>query len=239
MKKILFVLFLFLSFSLQSASISSIRSHVLDAPKIKKHDKLDSVVDYLSRQYRDDEDKALAILTWIVLNIDYDEYYYQKADENNRSRRDLSRYIPKQGDIIETRLGVCKDIAALYSEMLQMADIESRVISGCVTQRNSQRACRENPHAWNAVWINKQWELVDPTYAMGEAGAMGEISTKRRYERAVKKRSRRTSGVFNPRTDRRIDTMWFMTDPKVMEKDHHPDDERWYLIKRSDRKRKD
>ncbi len=239
MKKILLSLILFLSFSLQSANLSGISSYAKNAPEIKKHSQLKSVVQYLTRPYRNDEDKALAILTWIVLNIDYDEYYYQKSDENNKSKRDKSRYIPEQGDIIETRLGVCKDIAALYVEMLKLADIDAKTISGCITRNNNPTTCRENPHAWNVVWLNKQWELVDPTYAMGQASALGNLDTKRAYDREVRKRTRSRSNTYKPRQNRSVNMAWFMTDPKTMEKDHHPNDKKWYLTKNKDRRNKD
>ena len=239
MKKILLSLILFLSFSMQSANPSGMRSYIQNAPKITKHNQLKSVVNYLTRRYRNDEDKALSILTWIVMNIDYDEYYYQKSVDDNKSRRDLSRHIPEQGDIIETRLGVCKDIAALYSEMLKMADIDSQVISGCVAPKNDRKTCQENPHAWNVVWLNRQWELVDPTYAMGNASKMGNITSKGRYDRAVKKRMRSTSDTYKPRSNRSVDTTWFMTDPKIMGKDHHPNDKKWYLTKNKDKRNKD
>lgn len=239
MKKILLSLILFLSFSAQSANLSSISSYTRNAPEIKKHTQLKSVVQYLTRPYRNDEDKALAILTWIVLNIDYDEYYYQKADENNKSKRDKSRYIPEQGDIIETRLGVCKDIAALYVEMLNLADIDAKTISGCITRNNNPITCRENPHAWNVVWLNRQWELVDPTYAMGQASVLGNLGTQRAYDREVRKRTRPSSDIYKPRKNRSVDMTWFMTDPKIMEKDHHPNDKKWYLTKNKDKRNKD
>ncbi len=236
MKKIFFTFILLCSFSVHSANYNSIRSYVQKAPEIRNHNELDSVVEYLARRFRNDDEKALAILTWITLNIDYDEYYYKKVDEDNKSRRDKSRYIPQQGDIIETRLGVCKDIANLYTEMLEMADIEAQTIHGCLSARNNKKECQENPHVWNAVLIDYKWELVDPTYAMGEASAMQGITTNTRYESSVKKRTRSTSDIYEPRNDRTVDMKWFMVNPKVMEKDHHPEDKKWYLNRTSDRR---
>ena len=238
MKKVIFCFILFLSFSLQAADLSSITIYVKNAPEIKKHEDLESVVKYLMRRYRDDEDIALATLTWIVMNIDYDGYYYQKADKDNKSPRDLSKHIPQQGDIIETRLGVCKDIALLYSEMLKMAKIDSKTIPGCVGPKNNKHACQENPHMWNAVWIDNKWELVDPTYAMGDASVLQNIKTNKHYELSVKKRTRRLSDIYKAR-NRSVDRSFFMTDPKIMENDHHPGDKRWYLTKNSDRRKKD
>ena len=165
-----------------------INEYVKKAPTVKDHSQINSVVKHITNKYKKDEDIARAALAWIVYNIDYDDYYFRQADKDNRSRRDLSYKIPEQGDIIKTRLGVCKDIAALYSEMLKMADIQSVVVTGCHAPKNDKKACLAAPHAWNAVWIEKQWELVDPTFAMGQANALEDITSNRGYNRAVKKR---------------------------------------------------
>lgn len=239
MKNLILAIAIFWGCCASAADQSSINDYVKKAPMIDGHSQLSSVVKYIEREYKKDEDIARAVLAWIVYNIDYDDYYYRQVDKDLRSRRDLSTKIPEQGDIIETRLGVCKDIAALYSEMLTMADIKSRVISGCNAPKNDKVTCARQPHAWNAVWIEKQWELVDPTFAMGQARALQDVSTKRSYEKMVKKREKRNSKAYEARKDRHVDTRWFMVDPQKMAEDHQPSDEKWYLTKRSDRKRKD
>ncbi len=171
MKRVLcFVCAMALSMSVFAAG--SMSGYVKNAPEIQQHSELSKVVQYLIKPYHSDQEKALSILTWIVYNIDYDDYVYRQKDKNNKSRRDLSKNIPIQGDIIQTRLGVCIDIANIYTEMLKLADIEARTITGCNAGMGDQQGCQENPHAWNAVWIEDQWELVDPTFAMGDAKGM-------------------------------------------------------------------
>ncbi len=225
--------------SVWGAGYGSIDSYVQRAPEIKNHGQLDKVVHYITKKYQKDEEKAYAILTWIVHNIDYDDFYYRQVDNDLKSRRDLSRKIPEQGDIISTRLGVCKDIAQLYAEMLKKADIDSRVIHGCLAPKGDKSLCQLNPHAWNAVWIEKQWELVDPTFAMGQAQVLQDITSLRAYDRKVKKRQHSSNGTYKSRTDRKVEVKWFMTDPKIMVQDHQPSDAKWYLTKKMDRKKKD
>lgn len=237
MRIFVFIL-LFWVYSAQALTRSSIESYVQNAPEIREHSQIDSVVKYIRKKYTADEEVAYAVLAWIVYNVDYDDYYYRQADKDNKTRRNLSAKIPEQGDIIKTRLGVCKDIAALYVEMLALAKIKAEVVYGCYAPKADKKGCLANPHAWNAVWINKQWELADPTFAMGQARAMQEVSTKNSYNRAVKKRQRRSSDVYKARTDRSIDATWFMTEPSKMAEEHQPEDKKWYLIKKTDRKRK-
>ena len=237
-KLILFVILLWGSLAL-AAPRSDIDGYIQKAPKIKDHSDLQRVVDYITKGYKKDEDIARAALLWIVYNIDYDDYYYRQMSKDSKSRRDSSNKVPEQEDIIKARLGVCKDIAALYSEMLGMADIKSRVISGCHAPKNDKKACQSNPHAWNAVWIDHQWELVDPTFAMGQDRAMQDVTNQRRYEREVKKRERRASDTYNPRKERHANMSWFMVNPNKMAEDHQPDDSKWYLTKKTDRKKQD
>ena len=238
MKSFILLIFLFWGSWVLAADKSLINEYVKKAPSIKDHSQIHLVVKHITRKYKKDEDIARAALAWIVYNIDYDDYYFRQVDKDNRSRRDLSYKIPEQGDIIKTRLGVCKDIAALYAEMLKMANIQSVVVTGCRAPKNDKKACQAAPHAWNAVWIEKQWELVDPTFAMGQANALQDVTTQRGYKQAVKKRERRNSDAQKPRSERHVDTSWFMVDPQKMAIDHQPDDQKWYLTKKSDRKRK-
>jgi len=93
---------------------------------------------------------------------------------------------------------------------------------------------------WNAVWIDDQWELVDPTWAITgkQASAMSDISKKRKYEKELKKREKKSANTYKPREDRSVNKRWFMTNPKAMEEDHQPNDKKWLLTKMRDRKNK-
>ena len=53
---------------------SQINSLVESAPEIRSESELPKLVKHLTRELRQDEDKAYALLVWIVKNIDYDDY---------------------------------------------------------------------------------------------------------------------------------------------------------------------
>lgn len=234
--KFLFISLLWVG-SVEAAPV--VKSGLMDrAPVVKSSDELDKLVDYLIRPYKTDEEKAYVLLDWIVNFVDYDAYRYEKMVQDSTSRRDLSDRVPEQGDILKTRLGVCSDISSLYVQMLHLADMKAEKINGCLTTRKWQKGdpC-DRPHAWVAVWIDKQWELVDPTFAMGQANAMMGLNSTRGYKKEVKKRESRRSDTYESR-HRRLLTRWFMTNSKEMARDHQPDDEVWLLKRIKERKNK-
>ena len=241
MYRLFLILFLSLATPVWAISESSIEQLIKKAPDIRSSADLPQLVKTLTHGLKTDEDKAYVLLTWIVKNIDYDNYKMRQIDKNNSARRQHTE-VPNSGDILKTRLGVCEDIANLYKKMLERADIKSEVVHGCAGNLNKRRTQCEGGawHAWNAVWINKQWELIDPTWAITgkQSQAMEGVSRKTAYNREVRKREKRFFQNHRIREDRTVDKQWFMTDPQKMQEDHQPEDEKWLLIKSRDRKNK-
>ena len=128
MKKILLVLLLSLfCFSAWAKSYNNVDSHAKKIPA-EYEKSLPELVKYLTKPYENNEEKkARAILAWIVYHIDYDEY---KANSITKStyRRHPNRV--STGDIFETRVGVCQDIANLFQRMAGLAGLDSVVITG-------------------------------------------------------------------------------------------------------------
>ena len=121
--------------------------------------------------------------------------------------------------------------------MCTQANVPARLITGCLSSAKNSKECEENPHAWNAVWINGNWELVDVTNALvGEA--MSGVSSLARYERKMQEQIKSTGSVkkkFGPKTYS-FDDNYFMISPRKMKRDHHPNDEKWYLTNIQNRK---
>ena len=242
MRLIFLAVVLFLSAPVWAISESNFMKLVEKAPEVQSSSDLPKLVKALTQNTKTDEDKAYVLLAWIVKNIDYDEYKKNQIESKNSARHSRAE-IPESGDILKTRLGVCKDIASLYQRMLKQADIEAVVINGCTGEINKKtKKCKDGSpgHSWNAVWIDKQWELVDPTWAITgkQTTAMEDITKKRNYEKELKKREKKSAKTYEPRANRSVNKKWFMTTPKTMEADHHPDDDKWLLIKPRDRRNK-
>ena len=229
MKKILFILCLW-TFNVFAANYHSIDSRAQKVPD-QYNDSLPKLVQYLIEPYQDnDEKKARAIMSWIVYHIDYDEY---KADSITRTKYSpkLQKNRVSTGDIFETRVGVCDDIAGLYQRMAGLAGLDSVVIRGYagfdVTARNKD----QRTHTWNAVKINDKWEFVDPTWAMqGDILAFADVDTRAEHRREIKKRLEKENKTQKARANRTIDDRWFMTKPKEMIKTHYPYDSQWQLL---------
>ena len=242
MRSFLFCLFLCFAVPAWTLTESVVSRQVEKAPEIKSFSDLKKLVHSLVKNSDSDEKKAYTILTWLVKNIDYDSYKYSKIIEIARSHYTRSK-VPQSSDIVKTRLGVCEDIANLYKDMLEEVGVQAKVIQGCTTPIEKWKencSASDSAHAWNAVWIDKQWEFVDPTWSItgGKVTAMDDVSRQSQYDRELRKRQRSTSKVYEPRKNRRVDKKWFMTAPETMQKDHYPFDEKWSLLKARDRKNK-
>ena len=237
MKKIglfFILIFFYASTVLGAGDYAKVDSYAKRAPVLKNSSNLNHLVQYLVRPYETDKEKARVLLAWIVYNIDYDGYKLNAIEDKLKNTRKHNRqlFIP-DNDILETRLGVCGDIAKLYQRMGEMAKLEVALIYGRVKHEDeSAEAFELGPgHVWTAVKIDGQWEYVDPTFAMHGVGAsvLGDVERKREYQRIVKKRSKRSSSVKKARDGREVDDRWFLPDKDEMIKTHFPDDEKWQL----------
>jgi len=116
-----------------------------------------------------DIDVIRSVYQYIIENIDYDHYLASQITAGM-----VSTYIPDLDRILETRLGICFDYAALMVAMLRAQHIPSRLEIGFVTGGLF--------HAWVSVytqeygWVNAVkfsahgWSLMDPTFSASGPG---------------------------------------------------------------------
>ena len=74
MRILLIIICLFFSAPVWAVSESNIIKLVEKAPEVKSEADLANLVKRLTQPLKEEEDKAYVLLTWIVKNIDYDEY---------------------------------------------------------------------------------------------------------------------------------------------------------------------
>ena len=216
---------------------NKIDQYAYEAPVLKDAHKLSQLVRHLVRPYKTDEEKARVILAWIVHNIDYDEYKLNAlTDSLDRTKKRNKELVITQNDILETRMGVCEDIATLYQQMGNLAGLDVVLIRGKTKDENTTFAEFENSvdHVWNAVKIDREWEYVDPTWAIGgqQINQLGDVEKKREYEKIIRQRERRNSDVKQPREGRIVNNEWFLTNKDDMIKTHFPFNEKWQLQKK-------
>lgn len=102
----------------------------------------------LTRNLITDEQKLEAVYNYVTKNIKYD---YKKINTIQAG------YIPSIDTILEDGSGICYDYSVLAGSMLRSLDIPTKLIMGYNNDIKKY-------HAWNEVYINGKWEIVDMTY---------------------------------------------------------------------------
>ena len=191
------------------------------------NDDLDELTAYLIQPFKKNEElKARVIFAWIVYHIQYDAYEYKTKYEWSRDKKEITcknglctRQTPL--DTFKIRSGVCRHFADLFQYMASKAGLKSTIITG-ISQGQG--------HAWNAVYVNKEWRLLDTTWAAQSKNAFLGIKNDRDYKRAKEIRERKAKGN-RIKGSKKIDEKWFFPNPKKFYQTHKPTNEKWNLIK--------
>jgi transglutaminase/protease-like cytokinesis protein 3 len=129
--------------------------------KIANLDELYKVVYFIRTHFQEDSLRLRAAFIWITDNIDYDVEAWLKDDQ-------------AAGDIdyaVKKKKAICGGYANLLKYFCDKFSIENRVINGYArTERKDiymQQSSLRSNHAWNLVKINREWRLLDPTWAAG------------------------------------------------------------------------
>lgn len=190
---------------------------------------LSKLVDYLIIPYKqNDELKARVLFAWIVYHIDYDGFKAAEIFSGNHKR--ARRNLLNSGNVFETRVGICGDIADLFLKMANRAGLRVERIDGFAGVNLTIENFEDAAHAWNVVRIGKEWRFIDATWAMsGDYVVFDKLKNAKEHKEEIKKRRRQKEGWFvNP--DRVIDNSWFLTSPEEMIKTHFPDNPKWQLL---------
>jgi len=154
----------------------------------------------LTKTAKTDTEKAKAIYDWIADNIAYDTVSF------------FSGNISYTGDISEityqTRKSVCQGYSELFKRMCDFAGLECQVISGFAKgygYNPGDKIEGKSNHAWNAVKIDGQWQLIDSTWGAGH------LNNKNLF---VKKYNKH----------------YFLTPPEYFIYDHLPENPGWQLL---------
>jgi transglutaminase/protease-like cytokinesis protein 3 len=172
----------------------------------------------LEKDFTTDADKVRAAYYWIANNIQYnyeilgsgrtgypeikirkytstDDYYYQY-------------YKAYASYALRYKLAVCAGYSHLLFYICEALNIEAKVIKGNVLQAIGEYAVIPNntTHAWNAVFYNNQWNLIDATWS-------------------------RDNNKDNPENVN-FNGVYFNVPPERMILDHFPEDSKWQLLEK-------
>ena len=121
-----------------------------------------SIAEQLTAGITNDYDKVLALHDWIC------SYMYYDID--SLGSQDTPPYYAT--DIVKTRRAVCLGFATLMAALCRSIEIPCNVVSGYAlgvsgggSEWNEETsATDEQNHAWNEVYVDGRWIIVDPTW---------------------------------------------------------------------------
>ncbi|MFZ7133402.1 MAG: transglutaminase-like domain-containing protein [Eubacteriales bacterium] len=94
-----------------------------------------------------DSRKVAVIYNFITNNIKYDSTLTSFPSD----------YVPDNEKTYDTKTGICYDFASLTAAMLRSVGVPTKLVKGTGTNV-------EGYHAWNEVYVNGQWQIVDTSY---------------------------------------------------------------------------
>jgi transglutaminase-like putative cysteine protease len=106
----------------------------------------------LTKGIKSDSEKVKVIYNYITKNYTYD---YAKAKTVSTG------YFPVVDEIFESKTGICYDYSSLFAAMLRSVDVPTKLVKGYST------ATKTTYHAWNEVFVDGTWKIVDTTVDAG------------------------------------------------------------------------
>jgi transglutaminase/protease-like cytokinesis protein 3 len=202
--------------SVQSQNYELIDNNVRDYPNF---DSIEKLVLRVDNTIKSDENKVRAYYTWMAHNIVYDlsEYYKIRSPELNitfNSKR-INKSIANQKRnklakrVFTNRKGLCLGLSSLFQELCLRSNIEVELIKGItkisIDDINTTDYLKN--HAWNAVKINNQWQLIDVSFSSG-------------FENS-----------YTEKWEKHFNDFYFFTNPEKLINTHLPANKNFQLIK--------
>ncbi len=162
-----FILLLLLPSTILSfgQNFSKIDRYAIKAPRNISKD-ITTLTKYLEKDYSLDLEKVRSFYTWIAHNISYDNAAYKKGSR---------RINQSNADVLDRRKAVCFGYSTLFKEMCSLANIPCEVVYGYPKNQETGIAnLTSTSHAWNAVFVNGVWNLLDITWGSGNNRAQFE-----------------------------------------------------------------
>lgn len=154
-------------------------------------------------------DTLKAVFDWVTDNIKYDvaKLKRMKGGENSFDKgkyKSIDEFKADQLEkVIKKKKGVCQDYSNLFDAIVSELGYTSIIIAG-ITKDNRGRIRSSVGHTWNAVKVNNEWKLFDPTWGAGY------VKDNKKF---VKK--------YSPQ--------WYDVNPEDMKERHFPFDPIWQL----------
>ncbi|WP_281616044.1 transglutaminase-like domain-containing protein [Flammeovirga sp. SubArs3] len=118
------------------------------------------------------EDTVKSVFDWIVKNIKYDVNKLQKIKNGKSPTGKMKFYTTNERNVylidqvVKKKAGVCQDYSLLLDVIMKELGYESYIIKG-YTKRKDGSIGGAFGHTWNAIKVNGEWKLYDPTWGAG------------------------------------------------------------------------
>ncbi|MBQ7296161.1 MAG: leucine-rich repeat protein [Clostridia bacterium] len=139
---------------------------------------IDSLAAELTADCSTDYDKAAALYNWIISNLYYDYDYYNGVTSSTNITA---------SDAFANKNTVCEGFANLYTAMCRSVGVPCRKVIGySVSAAYSDGEyfdayfVNESNHAWNEIYVNDAWIVVDATWDCGNTYENGVYTEKSR-----------------------------------------------------------
>ncbi|XP_053314921.1 kyphoscoliosis peptidase-like [Spea bombifrons] len=169
------------------------------ASKVDSRGSVETLVKELLRDSSTDLEKTRAIWIWTCTHIEYDVAGY-----SNTALRSSD-----PDDIFRTRKGVCAGYASIFQKMCTIAGVQCITVSGYakgISYTIGQTIPGKSNHAWNMVYLQGGWHLLDSTWGAGHADSKVSKFTFEYTE------------------------FYFLTHPALFIEDHFPDQADFQLL---------
>lgn len=156
---------------------------------------------YLAKSGPDDLMRTRALYRWVTRNIAYDVRGFVSGNYGDMT----------PDGVLRRRVSVCEGYSRLTQVLGAAMGLEVAMIKGWskgYSYTSGAKVGGDVNHSWNAVKINGQWRLMDPTWGSGYLG------DKMKFVREFQEH-------------------YFLTSPEEFVFDHLPADPRWQFLDRA------
>ena len=95
-------------------------------------------------------DKFQAVKKYVEANMVYDYMFASQV-----TSKSVTVYVPNIDQVLDKKMGICFDFAAVVACMLRSQDVPTKLVVGYADKTY---------HAWNNVYVDDKWGLYDATF---------------------------------------------------------------------------
>jgi hypothetical protein len=118
------------------------------------HKKIATLAEEITNKDMTATEKIQAIHQWVASNIEYDYKAYVEGDNTMHTA----------SETIKRGKGICRDYSFVVAALARSLGIPAKVVYGSINSANGWDA---QLHAWNEVYADGHWIIVDTTWDAG------------------------------------------------------------------------